>query len=258
MVVSQTIRPHGALPSNIKKNSKEQLHAVSMRNGRQLEEVTPKNKKVNAELILAKRTETEQKITNNVAEQLELVVHINIPLVELLQEVLKYAKYIKDVDANKRCVIDIETVALIEEFSCRVRSKIPPKLKNWGSFTISIAIDNMEVGLALCDLGASINLMPTSVFQKLGLGDPRPITVTSQLAYRSPAYPVGIIEDVEKLDNFLDFRDLLEIELVYDEDLMENEAVEECLHILDTSCAYVEHVLRGIKRHDLSSRMDYS
>ncbi|XP_060182401.1 uncharacterized protein LOC132612075 [Lycium barbarum] len=297
MAVSQTIRPHGALPSNIEKNLKEQLLAVSLRNGRQLEEVTPKKKKVNAEMILAKRAETEQKIIDNVVEQSE--VHINIPLVEFLQEVLKYAKYIKDIDVNKRRVIDIETVPLIEECISRVRSKIPSKQKNWGNFTISITIDNIEVGLILCDLSTSINLMPTSVFQKLGLGDPRLITVTLQLAYRSLACPVGIIEDhLMKVAPYIlpvDFIILdygadknvslimgeilsyypLEIALVYGEDLMENETVKECLHILDTSCAYVhanktfeywerikswkkpkpfikeapvEHMLRGIER----------
>ncbi|XP_059292729.1 uncharacterized protein LOC132046182 [Lycium ferocissimum] len=89
-----------------------------------------------------------------------------------------------------------ETVALTEECSSRVRSKILPKLKDPGSFTISITIGNIEVGLALCDLGASINLMPTSVFRTCGLGEPRPTTNTLQLADRSLAYPDDIIEDI--------------------------------------------------------------
>ncbi|XP_059281361.1 uncharacterized protein LOC132035060 [Lycium ferocissimum] len=106
------------------------------------------------------------------------LVHINIPLVDLLQEVPKCAKYIKDVVANKGRWIEFETVALTKECSSKVRSKIPPKLKDLGSFTISITIGNVENGLAFCDLGASINLMPTS------------------LADRSLAYPDGIIKDV--------------------------------------------------------------
>ena len=48
----------------------------------------------------------------------------------------------------------------------------------------------------LCDLGASINLMPTSVFHKLGLGKPKPTTIMLQLADRSVSRPDGIIEDV--------------------------------------------------------------
>ncbi|XP_059294441.1 uncharacterized protein LOC132047410 [Lycium ferocissimum] len=140
----------------------------------------------------------KQKAVSACKKFLELLkqVHINIPLVELLQEVLKYAKYIKDVVANKWRWTEFETVALTEECSSRLRSKIPPKLKDPGSFTISITIGNIEVGLALCDLGASINMMPTSVFRTLGLGEPRPTTITLQLADRSLAYPDGIIEDV--------------------------------------------------------------
>ncbi|XP_060183047.1 uncharacterized protein LOC132613001 [Lycium barbarum] len=123
-------------------------------------------------------------------------VHINISLVELLQEVLKYTKYFKDIAANKRCWIEFEMVELIEECNFRVRSKIPPKLKDPGSFTIFIIIANIEVGLASFDLGASINLLHTSVFRTLGLGEPRPTTVILQLADKSLAFLDGITEDV--------------------------------------------------------------
>ncbi|XP_060202541.1 uncharacterized protein LOC132630965 [Lycium barbarum] len=184
-----------------------------------------RTKKVDAKLIPAQRTKAEKSL-EKVMQQSESVVtrpplpfpqclqkqkvdaackkfldilkhvHINIPLVELLQEVSKYAKYIKDVVANKRHWTEFETVALTEECSSIARSKIPLKLKDPGSFTISITIGNNEVGLALCDLGASINLMPTPVFRTLALGEPRPIIVTLQLADRSLAYLDCIIEDV--------------------------------------------------------------
>ena len=49
---------------------------------------------------------------------------------------------------------------------------------------------------ALCDLGASINLMSLSIFRRLGLGEARPTTVTLQLADRSLKHPRGVIEDV--------------------------------------------------------------
>ncbi|XP_060190586.1 uncharacterized protein LOC132619822 [Lycium barbarum] len=194
MEIAQNVRPQGALSSDTEKNPKE-CKTVTLRNGRELEEVPSKNKKkVDAELIPAQRTKDE-KSPEKVMQQSERV-HINIPLVELLQEVSKYAKYIKDIVANKRHWTKFETVALTKECNSRVRSKIPPKLKDPGRFTISITIGNIEVGLVLCDLDASINLMPTSVFRTLGLGEPRPTTVTLQLADRSLAYPDGIIEDV--------------------------------------------------------------
>ncbi|KAH9801411.1 hypothetical protein KPL71_001016 [Citrus sinensis] len=85
-----------------------------------------------------------------------------------------------------------------------LQSKIPQKLKDLESFTISYSIRTKYNGKTLCDLGASINLMPLSVFKQLGVGEVRPTTVTLQLADRSHAYPEGKIEDVlVKVDKFI-------------------------------------------------------
>ncbi|KAH9735112.1 hypothetical protein KPL71_017633 [Citrus sinensis] len=84
------------------------------------------------------------------------------------------------------------------------QSKIPTKLKDPGSFTIPYSIGTRYAGRAVCDLGASINLMPLSVFKQLGVGECRPTTVTLQLADRSHVYPEGKIEDVlVKVDKFI-------------------------------------------------------
>ncbi|XP_070022112.1 uncharacterized protein [Nicotiana sylvestris] len=123
-------------------------------------------------------------------------VQLNIPLVDVLHEIPKYAKYIKDIVAHKRRLTEFKTVALTEECTSRVQNKLPQKLKDPGSFTIPVRIGNIDVGRALCDLGASINLMPLSLFKQLGLGAPRPTTVMLQLADRSIAHPKGVIEDV--------------------------------------------------------------
>ncbi|XP_024035568.1 uncharacterized protein LOC112496079 [Citrus sinensis] len=85
-----------------------------------------------------------------------------------------------------------------------VASKIPQKMKDPGSFTIPCSISTKYSGKALYDLGASINLMPLSVFKQLGVGECRPTTVTLQLADRSHAYPEEKIEDVlVKVDIFI-------------------------------------------------------
>ncbi|XP_016480456.1 uncharacterized protein LOC107801619 [Nicotiana tabacum] len=123
-------------------------------------------------------------------------IYLNIPLVDMLREVPKYAKYIKDILANKRRLTEFETGALIEECTSRIQHKLPQKLKDPGSFTIPHRIGKIDVGRALCDLGASINLMLLSVFKQLGLGAPRPTTVLLQLAGRSSVYLAGVIEDV--------------------------------------------------------------
>ncbi|XP_016505669.2 uncharacterized protein LOC107823525 [Nicotiana tabacum] len=114
----------------------------------------------------------------------------------MLREVPKYVKYIKDIVANKRRLTEFGTVALTEECTSRIQHKLPQKLKDPGSFTIPVRIGEFDVGRALCDLGASINLMPLLVFKKLGLGAPRPTTVMLQLANRSYVYLEGVIEDV--------------------------------------------------------------
>ena len=85
-----------------------------------------------------------------------------------------------------------------------LQSKIPTKLKDPRSFTIPCSIGNRYAGRTLCDLGASINLMPLSVFKQLGVRECKPTTVTLQLADRSYAYPEGKIEDVlVKVDKFI-------------------------------------------------------
>ncbi|XP_016509925.2 uncharacterized protein LOC107827340 [Nicotiana tabacum] len=123
-------------------------------------------------------------------------IHLNIPLVDMIREVPKYVKYIKDIVANKRRLTEFETGALTEECTSRIQNKLPEKLKDPGSFTIPVRIGEIDVGRALCNLGASINLMPLSVFKQLGLGAPKPTTVLLQLADRSYIYPEGVIEDV--------------------------------------------------------------
>ena len=95
-------------------------------------------------------------------------------------------------------------VNLTEECSAILQWKLPQKLKDPGSFTIPCTIGNAIFERALCDLGASINLMPLSIFKRLGLGEARPTTVTLQLADRSLKHPRGIIEDVlVKVDKFI-------------------------------------------------------
>ncbi|XP_075492502.1 uncharacterized protein LOC142530556 [Primulina tabacum] len=96
------------------------------------------------------------------------------------------------------------TVNLTENCSALVQNKIPPKLKDPGSFSIPFMIGDVFFHKALCDLGASINMMPLSVFRKLGLGEPKPTRMSLQLADRSFKYPRRVIEDVlVKVDKFI-------------------------------------------------------
>ena len=77
-----------------------------------------------------------------------------------------------------------------------IKRGLPEKMKDPGSFTIPCTIGEFEFPKALCDSGASINLMPYSVAKKLSLGEITPTTVTLQMADRTLEKPEGIIEDV--------------------------------------------------------------
>ncbi|XP_062085924.1 uncharacterized protein LOC133792030 [Humulus lupulus] len=90
---------------------------------------------------------------------------------------------------------EYETVALIDECSAILQRKLPPKLRDPGSFTIPCTIGSFECKHALYDLGASINLMPLSVFCRHGLGEASPTTVTLQLADHSIKHPRDMEED---------------------------------------------------------------
>ncbi|XP_061347780.1 uncharacterized protein LOC133293258 [Gastrolobium bilobum] len=114
-----------------------------------------------------------------------------------------YAKFMKDLLSKKHKLKECETVALTEECSAIIQKKLSPKLKDPGSFSIPIEIGNIEVGKALCDLGASIKLMPLSMCT-LGIKELKPTTVSLQLADRSIRRPDGVIEDVlVKIDKFI-------------------------------------------------------
>ena len=126
----------------------------------------------------------------------------------------------KDVLSKKRKLGDYETVALSEECSAILQKKLPPKFKYPGSFTIPCAIENEVFERALCDLGASINLMPWLIFKKLKSGEARPTRVTFQLADRSLTHPRGIIEDVlVKVDKFIFPADFIILDMQEDKEL---------------------------------------
>ncbi|XP_021648954.2 uncharacterized protein LOC110641518 [Hevea brasiliensis] len=107
-----------------------------------------------------------------------------------------YAKFLKDILSKKRRLEDYEIVTLTEECSVILQNKLPPKLKDPGSFSIPYLICNMNIDKALCDLGASVSLMPLSICKKLDVGELKPTTISLQLANRSVKYLVGILENI--------------------------------------------------------------
>ncbi|XP_062086339.1 uncharacterized protein LOC133792447 [Humulus lupulus] len=79
--------------------------------------------------------------------------------------------------SNKRKMEDYETMALKKECSAIIQKKLPQKLRDPGSFTIPFTIGNFHCERALCDLGASINLMPLSIFFVLDMEEVEDVLV---------------------------------------------------------------------------------
>ncbi|XP_070057473.1 uncharacterized protein [Nicotiana tomentosiformis] len=127
---------------------------------------------------------------------------INVPLVEALEQMPGYAKFMKDLVTKKR-LMNFETIKITHQVSAIVHS-MAPKLENPDAFTIPCTIGSAEFAKALCDLGASINLMPYSIFKILGIGQPRPTSMRLPMDDRTMKRPLGVIEDVlVRIDKFI-------------------------------------------------------
>ncbi|XP_031275462.1 uncharacterized protein LOC116133938 [Pistacia vera] len=164
-------KAQGTLPSDTEKNPKEHVKAITLKNVKEIghkeqeKEEAPKVQpdSIAEKLFVPKKIVIQplfplalkkQKIDQQFAKILDIFkkLHINIPFVEALLQMPSYAKFLKEILSNKRKLEEQETVKLTEE----------------------------------C---ASINLMPLSIFRKLGLGEPRATTVSLQLTDRSIKYP---------------------------------------------------------------------
>ena len=130
-------------------------------------------------------------------------VKVNIPLLDLINQVPAYAKFLKDLCTIKKGLGFEKKAFLTEHVSAIIQSKYPVKYKDPGSPTIPVNIGGNCIDKSLLDLGASVNLMPYSVYLQLGLGELKPTTITLSLADRSVKIPKGIVEDVlVKIDKF--------------------------------------------------------
>ncbi|GJX03339.1 reverse transcriptase domain-containing protein [Tanacetum coccineum] len=123
-------------------------------------------------------------------------LYFNINLAEALANMPKFAKMVKDLLTNKEKLLELANTPLNENCSAVLLKKLPVKLGDTGRFLIPCDFYGLESCMALADLGASINLMPLSVWKTLSLPELTPTRMTLELATRTVAYPAGIAEDV--------------------------------------------------------------
>ncbi|GKF08634.1 reverse transcriptase domain-containing protein, partial [Tanacetum coccineum] len=120
----------------------------------------------------------------------------DISFADALLLMLRFAPTIKSLLMNKEKLLELAKISLNENGSVMLLKKLPKKLRDLGKFLIPCNFPGMDVCHALADLGASINLMPLSIWKKLSLPELTPTRMTLELADRSITYPKGLAEDV--------------------------------------------------------------
>ncbi|XP_058749140.1 uncharacterized protein LOC131622107 [Vicia villosa] len=205
-----TAAPAGTFSGQPQPNLKGHAHAIILRSGKEMDEPTdprlknpamfqspcktteeesgPNDKSSNPKEKEDKEGETEEKEAS--------YLNITIPFTEAITQMPSYAKFLKEILSNKKKIEDNETVTPTTECSAIIQNKMPPKLKDPGSFSIPCNIGKFVIDKALCDLGSSIRIMPLSICEKLNMGELRPTKMSVQLADRSVKYLVGVLENV--------------------------------------------------------------
>ncbi|KAH9669232.1 hypothetical protein KPL70_021706 [Citrus sinensis] len=214
----------GRLPSQSEVNSKQNSSVVILRSRKELQEPSKKvTKHVEDELEKNELMPKSQDAQPTGAKPLPVViplpfpsrfakfkkeeqekdiletfrkVEVNIPLLDAIKQIPRYAKYLKELCTSKRKLRGDERVHMGKNVSAVLQKKLPPKCKNSGMFTIPCKIGSVKVKKAMLDLGASINVMPRSIYSFLNVGPLKEISVIIQLADRSNAYPDGVLEDI--------------------------------------------------------------
>ena len=139
--------------------------------------------------------------TNNSVNQTEILevlgqVKVNIPLLDMIKQVPTYAKLLKDLCTVKKGYNVNKKAFLTEHVSAIIECQTPVKYKDPGCPTILVNIGVTSVEKALLDLGASVNLLPYSMYNQLGLGELKPTSITLSLGDRYIKIPKVTIEDV--------------------------------------------------------------
>ncbi|GJW32007.1 reverse transcriptase domain-containing protein [Tanacetum coccineum] len=132
-------------------------------------------------------------------------LNINLPFLEALNQMPKGAKVLKYLLSNKAKLESAASlITLSEECSVVIQKILPQKKGDLRSFILPCLIGTIPVKNALAYLGASINLMPHSLFLKIGILELKPTKMSNQLADRSIKYPIGICKNLlVKIDKFI-------------------------------------------------------
>ncbi|GJV72780.1 reverse transcriptase domain-containing protein, partial [Tanacetum coccineum] len=130
-------------------------------------------------------------------------LRLEIGLKDALVEMPKFNKWLSSLLRNKEKLEEIAITTVNAECSAIILNRVPEKLEDPGKFLIPCALQKLDRTSALADFRASINLLPHSIYKKLGLEALTPTRMTLELANRSISHPMGIAEDVVvRVDGF--------------------------------------------------------
>ncbi|GJW52726.1 reverse transcriptase domain-containing protein [Tanacetum coccineum] len=130
-------------------------------------------------------------------------LRLEIGLKDALVEMPKFNKWLSSLLRNKEKLEEIAITTVNAECSAIIMNKVPEKLEDPGKFLIPCTLQELDRTSALADSGASINLLPHSIYKQLGLEALTPTRMTLELANRSITHPMGIAEDVVvRVDGF--------------------------------------------------------
>nr|GEX46369.1 reverse transcriptase domain-containing protein [Tanacetum cinerariifolium] len=186
----------GTLPSNTIPNPKGEMKAITTRSEPDVPKTLPKPK-----LPYPSRL-NDQKLREKAMNQMEKFfqifqdLHFDISFADALLLMPKFAFRIKSLLTNKDKLFELAKILLNENCSSMLLRKLPEKLGDPGKFLIPCDFLRMDVCHALADLGASINLMPLSIWKNLALPELTPTRMTLELADRSFTRPKGVTKDV--------------------------------------------------------------
>ncbi|KAK4709751.1 hypothetical protein R3W88_004264 [Solanum pinnatisectum] len=128
---------------------------------------------------------------------------INVPLIDALEKMPGYAKFMNDL-VTKKSAVSFEDEERLQHCSAIAIQSLVQKKEDPGAFTIPCTIGMLNFAKALCYLGANINLMPLLIYKKLGLGAPKPTAMRLLMADRTVKKPIIVLQDVlVKVESFI-------------------------------------------------------
>ncbi|GJS66155.1 reverse transcriptase domain-containing protein [Tanacetum coccineum] len=200
----------GTLPSQTVTNPRQQINAITTRSAKKTVNLNPNSPNPNsyqAKLPYLERMKVRENDKPSVQHSRFLKMfkqlRLEIGLKDALVEMPKFNKWLSSLLRNKEKLEEIAITTVNAECSAIIMNKVPEKLEDPGKFLIPCALQELNRTSALANSGASINLLPNSIYKKLRLEALTPTRMTLELANRFITYPMGIAEDViVRVDGF--------------------------------------------------------